>query len=114
MTRDRMCAGGLRGWPRLTQGGAYREAEAAGRILMNQGTETPAHLQLRSQGSRVSGAVARVLTFAVDVQVGPVVPEHRLHQLRHPRCWGRRAAVSREPSGHPPAAPSPGVTTERG
>lgn len=43
-----------------------------------------------SQGCRVLGAVARVLTFAVDVQVGPIVPEHGLHQLWDPRCWGRR------------------------
>lgn len=36
-------------------------------------------------------AVARVLTFAVDVQVGPVVPEHGLHQLCYSRRWGRES-----------------------
>lgn len=43
--------------PRLAaahSGGAFGEAEAVGRILMNQGTEAPACPQLGSQGSRVS------------------------------------------------------------
>lgn len=53
------------------------QAEAVSRILMNL-------KPLGRQGSRVSEAVARSLTFAVDVQVGPVVPEHGLHQLWHP------------------------------
>lgn len=51
----------------LPQGGACGEAEAAGRVLMNQGTEALARPWPGSQGSRVLGAVVRVLTFATDV-----------------------------------------------
>lgn len=51
----------------LPQGGARGEAEAAGRVLMNQGTEAPARPWPGSQGSRVLGTVVWVLTFAMDV-----------------------------------------------
>lgn len=35
-----------------------------------------------------------VLTFAVDIQVSSIVPEHRLHQLRYPRCCQQSKAMS--------------------
>lgn len=52
---------------RAPSGGACGEAEAAGRVLMNQGTEAPARPWPGSQGSRVFAAVVWVLTFAMDV-----------------------------------------------